>query len=346
MTGWGDLYKLDNQPIDWTKNRIRPRVEFKVPDEFKQMEFYEEETFFVQNNMANSYDVKKSETEITSNGWIGYPLGVFLVATPKKKEEGSSISRVIEGYDKLLIVKEDKLVERLTFQAGTTYYDCMTKVLESAGVTKYTIENDGKKLATDKEYEPGEEKLKVLNDLASELNFTQLWVDEYGYFRSERYVSPSEKGLDYEYKDDELSIIMQGMEEELDVYDLPNVFHVTVSNPDKDEVLTATYENNNRDHPRSIPNLGRRIVRYEEKEDIADQEVLDNYVERIALESSQIFGKVMFDTAIMPFHGYSNILRVRNQTLGIDEKYSETDWSIPLESGGSMSHEVRRVVKL
>ena len=79
---------------------------------------------------------------------------------------------------------------------------------------------------------------------------------------------------------------------------------------------------------------------------IADQEALDGYVQRLATEASHIYGKVTFESALMPFHGYNNILRVRNQKLGIEAKYSESDWVLPLEVGGKMSHSVRKTVHL
>ena len=219
-------------------------------------------------------------------------------------------------------------------------------LLESAGADKINIENDNKVISNDKEWDPGTEKLQILNDLASELNFTPFWVDEYGFYRTSRYQSPQSAPTDYIYEDDDLSVTLEGMEEELDLFDLPNVFTVVVANPDDDTILKSTVENTNPNHPRSIPNVGRRIVRFEEKDDIADQEALDSYVERLAFESSQIYGKVKFNTAIMPFHSYSNVIRVRNSTLGLDHKYAETNWTIPLEAGADMSHEVRRVVSL
>src|SRR5699024_1278839 len=119
-------------------------------------------------------------------------------------------------------------------------------------------------------------------DLASDMNFTPFWVDEFGYFRSSQYRSPQDSPTDYIYEDDDLSVTLPGMEEELDLFDLPNVFYVVVANPDTEEEFTSMAENNNPEHPRSIPRLGRRVVRFEEKDDIADQQSLDGYVERIA----------------------------------------------------------------
>lgn len=306
-------FKLkDNSIIDWHTDRIQIYIEFRMAD----------------------------------GGWIEFALGVFLIASPTKKEEGQSVYREVEAYDKLLITKEDKVSDRYTIRKKTNYRQAMIEILDSAGIDKYNVEESDKLLPNDKEYEPGTEKLSILNDLASDLNYTPFWVDEHGFYTSNRYRSPQEQSSDYTYSIDELSVTEIGMEEELDTFDIPNVFTIVVSNPDTEETFVSTVENRNLSHPRSIPNLGRRVVRFEEKEDIADQESLDAYVERLAFESSQIYGRVRFDTAIMPFHSYSNVLRITNDKLGVNDKYAEVNWSMPLEPGATMTHEVRKVVSL
>ena len=343
-----DKYVADGEKreIDWYSDMIQVFVEFKVPDWFEQVEEVEDDVYFLQPSFPVKTQRRKVYFTKKEGGWIDFSLGVFLISSPTRKEEGQSIYRDVEAYDKLLIIKEDKVDYRHTIFEGVRYYDAMVQILESAGINQYSIENNDKRLSNDKEYEPGTEKLVILNDLASDLNFTPFWVDEWGYYRANQYRSPQEQPSDYTYEDDEMSIVNPGSEEELDLFDLPNVFTVVVANPDTEEEFFSTVENNNLDHPRSIPNLGRRVVRYEEKDDIADQESLDAYVERLAFESSQIYGRVKFNTAIMPFHSYSNVLRIVNKKLGINDKYAEVNWSMSLQAGASMSHEVRRVVSL
>lgn len=325
LTIRGDTYKNaqtgEDEPINWNSHRVQIFIEFEIPEEYR-----------------------KGDTQ--KKKWVSFPQGIFLISTPTKKEKGGEVYREVEAYDKLLITKEDKVTERYTIQPGAKYYDEMVKILNSAGIQKINIENDEKTLPTAKEYEPGTEKLSILNDLASDLGFTQFWVDEYGYFRSSKYRAPGDQPEDYVYQDDEISVTTPGTEEELDVFNLPNVFMVVVANPDTDEEFVATIENNNKNHPRSIPSLNRRVVRVENKDNTADQEALEAYAERIAQEASQIFGKVKFSTAIMPFHSYSNIIVFRNRDLGISNKYLETSWSIKLKEGAEMNHEARRTVSL
>lgn len=343
-----DIYIRNGQErkIDWYTDRIQVFMEIKVPNWFEQTTEDRNDTFFIHPTFPVDMNYVYREWTRKEGGWVDFSLGVFLIASPTRVDEGKSLYRDIEAYDKLLIVDEDRVSYRYTISAGTRYYDAMVSILKSAGISQHNIENNDKVLPNDKEYEPGTKKLAILNDLASDLNFTPFWVDEYGYFRSNQYRSPQEQPSDYTYQDNEMSIMGTGLEEELDVFDLPNVFTVVVANPDTEDEFISTVENNNPNHPRSIPSLGRRVVRFEEKDDIADQESLDAYVERLAFESSQIYGRLRFKTAIMPFHSYSNVIRVISNKHGINDKYAETNWSMNLVAGADMQHEVRKVVSL
>jgi hypothetical protein len=80
--------------------------------------------------------------------------------------------------------------------------------------------------------------------------------------------------------------------------------------------------------------------------DIADQQSLDAYVQRIAFEASQVYGKLTFETAINPLHDYMDVLQIEYSPLGINGKYSETSWTMPLKAGARMKHDVRKVVNI
>ena len=196
-----------------------------------------------------------------------------------------------------------------------------------------------------KEFKIGTSKLQAVNELLSAINYTPIWVDATGYFTAYPYVSPADRRADYTYQDDELSVLYNGMEEELDLTETANSWVVTQSNPEKTP-LTSTKVNDNPESPTSTVNMERTIVDFREVDDIADQATLDAYVERIAFEASQVFGKLKFKTALMPFHEYSDVLRVKYDALKIDYKFSETNWTMKLQAGGEMEHEVRRVVNI
>jgi hypothetical protein len=305
-------YLVPEQPeIDYLSDRIQPFMEIQMPD----------------------------------GNWIDFPLGVFILSTPTKRDEVNGVYREIEAYDGLVILDEDKFTSRFYLTAGTKYTDAVESILRSAGITRFNIEPKSATLATDMEFKIGTSKLEAINQLLQAINYTPIWVDANGYFVASQYVSPAERAVDYSYKDDELSVIYNGMEEELDLYGVPNVWVVTQSNPEKTP-LVSTKTNDNPDSPTSTVNVGRNIVDFREVDDISDQETLDAYVDRIAFEASQVFGKLKFRTALMPFHEYADVIHVKYDALKIDYKFSETAWKMPLKAGAEMEHEVRRVVSI
>lgn len=276
--------------------------------------------------------------------WLEWPLGVFILSSPKK-QGNIIVTREVEAYDLSQILIDDKFADRYTINADTNYIAAIKALLQGAGITKINIQATDKVLSTAREFEIGTTKLSAINKLLSEINYTQLIVDEYGYFVSSQYRSPSERVAEYTYKDDNMSILAHGMTEELDLFNVPNKWVVVLSNPEL-EPLSSVYENNNPNSITSTVSRGRTIVDFREVDNIADQESLDAYVQRIANNASQVYGYINFETAIMPHHSYSDVMNLEYSKLGIVGKYSETNWTLPLQAGAMMQHQVRKVVNI
>jgi hypothetical protein len=91
---------------------------------------------------------------------------------------------------------------------------------------------------------------------------------------------------------------------------------------------------------------GRTIVDFREIDDVYDQTTLDDKAKRMAYEASQIYGKFIFETALMPHHSYSDVLYIEHSEHGVAAKYTETSWTMILSAGGRMRHETRRVIHI
>lgn len=278
-------------------------------------------------------------------GFIEFPLGVFLLSSPVKKEENGQVYRDVDAYDGIVVLLDDKFTDRYHIPAGTNYRTAVINILTSAGITKHNIEATTKTLANDLEFEIGTEKQKAVNELLRAINFRPIHVDTDGYYTSFTYVSPANRTVEYTYEANEVSVIHNGVESELDLFNVPNKWVVVRTNSEQ-APLTSTYTNTNPDNPTSTVSRGRTIVEKREIDNIADQASLDAYTERIAFEASQVFGRVSFDTAIMPFHDYSDVYTFNYPALGENEKYHEVEWSFPLEAGGKMRHVARRTVQI
>lgn len=116
-------------------------------------------------------------------------------------------------------------------------YDEIISILACSGITKYNIEYTDAVLTRSVEFEAGIEKLLPINNLLKQINYTPIYDDAHGVFASILYRSQSIRSADYVYADDNLSVIPQGVEEELDLFNIPNRWVVLCSNPEKELLI-------------------------------------------------------------------------------------------------------------
>lgn len=306
---------------------------------FKENEFKDVDWL---NDKVQPFMLLKNDDE-----WIEYPLGVFLISSPGRKPSSGIIERQAECYDNTLILLEDKFDNRYLIRKGTNYIEAITNIINDAGIWKTNITKSFGTLNVDKEFEIGTSRLEVANELLKELNYTSLWVDEMGYLTSSPYILPELRGVDYSYRDNDMSIIINdSSSEELDLFSVANKFVVVVSNPEIETPLVSRYTNKNPNSITSTINRRRMITDFRQIDDILDQATLDEYTKRIAYEASSVFGKFVFDTAIMPHHSYMNSLFCEHKKLGINNQFIETSWEMELKAGGKMNHNCRRVIQI
>lgn len=273
-----------------------------------------------------------------------YRLGTFLLPSPTRKTQKGIITRDIEAYDVLQILKEDRITNRIFYKKGSRYEDIIRQMVNSAGIKNVLLEKTDSVLKRDREFEIGTSKLDVCNQLLQETNYTTLFTDENGIVKAKKYILPNARKIEIPYLANEFNItVRDSAVDEYDLFNIPNVWVIIVSNGEN-EPMKAIYRNDNPADRTSTVARGRNIVDFREVSDIADQTTLNNYVKRVAYDSSNIFRKIQFETLINPVHGYGNCIYIEDKKLGIREKYIETMWEIPLEVGGRMKHAGRRIV--
>jgi hypothetical protein len=305
------IKESDTNNIDWLNDRLQPVFCLKMPD----------------------------------GGYAKWNLGVFMLSSPSRKQDYNSIWREIEAYDTSLILQDDKFLNRYVIAQGTNYINAIKTIINGAGISKVNIPASDSEIGADKEFEAGQTKLSAINSLLAEINYTSLWVDENGYFTSKSYIIPTQRETDYTYKTDDLSVVHNGAIENLDIFNVPNTWVVTASNPEK-LPLVSTYINNLPTSTTSTINRGRTIVKYAKTDDIADQTTLDAYTKRLAYNDSQVYGRFTFDTTCMPHHSFLDIINIDHNILNVSAKFTETSWNIELQAGGKMSHNLRRVINI
>lgn len=279
------------------------------------------------------------------NDWVEWPQGVFLLSTPKRHADAAGVvTRDVSGYDQLQVYSDDLIDARYTAAAGAVYTTLVSTLLGS--ISKNVVASAAT-LLTAREWEPGTSKLRIINDLLSSINYDSLSFDEEGVAQVRPYRDLATQPEEWTYDAGELGLIVPEVDEDVDLFDVPNRWVLVVSDPDR-PALRATYTNAD---PASLTSTVRRqrtITDFRTEQDAPDQATLDAKARRLALEASQVYQAVSFTTGLMPIHGSRDTYRIVYPDLGVNVKFAEHEWSMTLDPVrvGQMTHVARRVVTL
>lgn len=276
-----------------------------------------------------------------SENYVEWPQGVFAMSSPKREiDRNGVITRMVEGYDVIQTITDDKLEDRLVVTAGTRYLDVVNELL---GDRPKIVTPSGTSAARDREWPVGYSIRQTINDMLASINYESISADERGNFVVRPYILPDRRTPEFNYLDDEDSVIMPGASQELDLFNVPNKWVLTVTNPDLPP-MRAVLTNNDPQNPTSTVRRNQTIVDFRQEEDSPSQAALMRKAQRHAWAASRKFEGVEFETLMMPFHSGNDCYNIRYQGLGVDEKYLEHYWILRLRAGEKMQHRGRRVV--
>ncbi len=273
---------------------------------------------------------------------VEYALGDYSVGTLKEQTKDNVQWWEIEGYDLALFCKQSLIETPYYIAVGTLYIDAISALLIDAGITRVIADSNEDTLTTDREdWEVGESRLTIINDLLAEINFYPLYFDLNGVARLAKKVEISASSASISYKGDKMSILYPECSSELDIFDTPNVFIAIMSNSEQ-AAMTATSENNSPSSALSIMRRQRRIPRVFKVNNIASQSALQEYVDNLRNDSMLSTETVEFYTAINPIHSVHDVLVLQHPD--IEGIFYETGWSMSVKAGEKMTHRVKRVM--
>ena len=244
-------------------------------------------------------------------------------------------------YDASVILQQDTFDEKITFNAGTKYTDIMAYIFISAGFNKTNISPNENTIPVDIVLDDSKSKIKWLNELADQINYREVYIDDYGIPNMIPYMIPTTENIGYIYRDDEFSVMTPEIEIETDWWNVPNIIKRTVSRPDIDP-MTAKWINNNPGDKMSTISRGMHIIDSKTENLAASQTELQKYVDRLGFEARQISQTVMIETMNMPNHIVYDTVEIRRKEIG--GVFAETSWTMNLSPGELMKHKIKRLV--
>lgn len=274
-----------------------------------------------------------------------YPLGIFL-PVHVSMDDSDYVKKIhIEAYDQCWYVKAQKVsVHPPFFPAGTNYINAISSLLSTCNIALIYAVSTSEVMTEDRaDWGVGTSYLTIVNELLKEINYNDLWFDNAGIAQLTPFEAPDAKFIDHTLSDKDIkSLMIHGMSSTMDIYEIPNEIVVTCSNPDKEGGMIALAENTNPQSPLSIARRGMRITKVININNIASQEALQSYANRLMTETMSAEEEIMIDTLLLPGFGVGDTIGFKYGDLMAICK--ETAWTMELKVGGHMTHVLNRRV--
>jgi len=297
---------------------------------------------FITDRVKVVCDVYDRDTDT----WISCPLGMFVLSSATRKAGVGVITREVSGYDLAQQLKRYKHKENYSTVVGGNVIQAVRDLLTAANLTS-NIEDKGSLFTYTSLFLIGEEYLATINALLGMIGYGSLFFDGNGVACALPYIPPAQRTPELTYQTDETSLIADGAELTLDLFDVPNVIIVTPSSSEASTTIAAAYAyNDNPDSPTSRVATGEERVMKYEMEDVTTSDQAQAKANQYLVENSQVYQEVNFSTSIVPVHGENNTIQFTHDELGDSALYTEQNWSIPLQFDGVMTHTIRRTIAI
>lgn len=281
--------------------------------------------------------------ELIIDGTV-YPLGIYLPATVEVHEDEQTRSQSIEAYDQCWLVRDKVSVGFVRIESGTKYIDALEGLLSASGITQ-VLSTPIDATVTESRYDwgRGASYLLTANDLLSEINYKPLWFNNEGSAVLEPAAVPTAENIQHVLDSENIqSLVLPGITQKTDIFSAPNSFLVICSNPDKSQDYVVTRTNENPSSPLSTARRGRTITKVVKVKNIGSYELLVAYAERLRNESMWTGIKYTVQTALLPGFGVSDVTALKYGDIA--DICVEHEWQMELKTGGTMTHELEKVV--
>lgn len=281
--------------------------------------------------------------EVNIDG-VAHPLGVYLVSTASRKDDGTTKQVNIEAFDRCWIVKDNYTENLLYFAQGTNYLTAISQLLTTCGIAIVAMTpNDATMQEAREDWNVGTSYLEIINQLLSEINYNPLWFDKDGVAILEPVSVPTIQNVEHSLDNSNVkSLLLPQITQESDIFQAPNVFICICSNADKNAPMVATSVNANPQSPLSVMRRGRRIATVVQVDNIASQEELQTYADTLRNESLIRGETIQVTTGILPDFGVADVVSLIYDDIA--DICVDRAWDMRLEVGGEMKHTLERVV--
>lgn len=277
------------------------------------------------------------------------PLGVFLLSSPQVRAGETPQVFDVVGYDKLEVLAHPH-GDTFRVDAGDAYLDVVETLIVGAGETSVALDPAAASVtAVAGRVWPIDQRtttLDIVNDLLAAVAYRPLWVDGDGTFRSEPDVDLATRAPEWSYDAaSETTTVASSRTLNLDLFSVPNRWVFIRDDPAQDfpEEGAGVYTvANQSDGPTSIDDRGRTITKVVKVRDVASQDELETFGDRMAESDRRLSRQVSMLTSPNPLHGHRDVVALSDPELGVVANFVVESWWLPLD-GSDMALTLREV---
>lgn len=311
---------------------------------------------YLKDRFAVYFGVEMTTVGTDGTFWAEWPLGIFLLANPKRTGTQTGIIVDCDAYDKTQILMKGKATDRYVITSGTNVATAISAVMATAGLetSEYSISATSHVMTSTKEHDKGISYLDIINHgesgLLRYINYDYIRFSGAGVAIGEQWLDPADRSTERTYSDTTNSIpLIDEIEQDLNILSIPNQITNIDANPGT-TTITSTQTNVfwSNDASQGVQNQIDEEVR---QVSTVNQTVLDALTQRDVIEATEAM-RLRIKTPPMPFHDHRDILRIVDTTntyaLQIDKRFIELGWTLPLSDApaGVMTHDLREVLDL
>lgn len=198
-------------------------------------------------------------TYLPQEGGGGWPLGTFLLTSPKEEHEGDKKRLTIVCLHLPAVVDRHQRTTATTIPKGTQIVPWVVNLLVSeVGVprTQIAVTDLGTVTSGERSWDVKDSTLTIINDLLTSAGYWSLRVDTRGIFQIKPWTPPSGRPPMWEFTKTEVGITSPKWTREQDLSSIPNRVVAATMGTEDTPAIIGVAELTDPEDPLSIPNRG------------------------------------------------------------------------------------------
>lgn len=261
-----------------------------------------------------------------------FPMGVFLFADASRLRRSFGLELDASLVDQNLVVTQP-WHDGTSYQTGTSVADALETLALRVNLPATSIEDNGTLLGTPIAWPIGTSTLESMRGLCALAGYLPPYFDNAGTLVCRSAPDFSIVTPDFTYGAG-TRVVADTIVESDDLLSAPNRWVVVGANPSQSEIV-GIYDVPD-SAPHSYMNRGFYVTEVIRAQGIVDAFQAVEMARAAAEASAATFRWVSFDATLDPRHDTFDAVE------WLSETYREVGWSARLETGGTMTHDLRR----